>query len=53
MRQFRDAERADVINIMELVNASDSFTSTEVQEILRKSKHTAARLLKKCVTQVF
>ena len=47
LRQFRDAERADVIRIMELANASDSFTSTEVQETLGKPKPTVARLIKK------
>ena len=46
-RQVRDAKRADVIRIMELANASDSFTSTEVQEVLEKPKPTAARLIKK------
>jgi len=47
LKQFRDAERADVIRIMELANASDSFTSTEVQEVLEKTKPTVARLIKK------
>ena len=47
MRQFRDVERADVIRILELANASDSFTSTEVQAALGKPKPTMARLLKK------
>ncbi len=47
LKQFRDAERADVIRIMELANASDSFTSTEVQEVLGKTKPTVARLIKK------
>ena len=37
----------DVIRIMELANASDSFTSTEVQKALGKPKPTTARLLKK------
>lgn len=44
-RQVRDAKRADVVNIMELVNASDRFISTKGQETLGKSKPTAARLL--------
>ena len=47
LKQFRDAERADVICILELANASDSFTSTKVQEALGKPKPTAARLIKK------
>jgi ATP-dependent DNA helicase RecG len=47
LSRFRDAERMDVIRIMELCDTSKRFTSAEVQAILGKPKPTVARLLKK------
>ena len=47
LNRFRDAERMDVIRIIELSDTSKSITSAEVQAALGKPKPTVARLLKK------